>query len=176
MNSSSTSLHPKAALEFRFVSENTMRRSRKTMALDAMSFFARFFMAYIWISAGISKTGSRLETAQSVKAYEIFSDTWANWISIIIGPLEIAGGVLLLLGIFLRKASWVSTFVMVLFIIGLSQAWARGLSIDCGCFGPQGITENTAADYAKVIARDIVFVVLSLWTVYRPFKKCALYA
>ena len=27
---------------------------------------------------------------------------------------------------------------MVAFIIGISQAWARGLTIDCGCFGGGG--------------------------------------
>ena len=26
----------------------------------------------------------------------------------------------------------------VLFILAISQAWARGLSIDCGCFGGAG--------------------------------------
>jgi len=28
-----------------------------------------------------------------------------------------------------------SNIVLVLFMIGIGQAWARGLVIDCGCFG-----------------------------------------
>ena len=52
--------------------------------------------------------------------------------------VEIVLGVLLVLGLFTRPAAIVSTLLMVAFIIGISQAWARGLTIDCGCFGGGG--------------------------------------
>ncbi|CAB0613132.1 DoxX family membrane protein [Corynebacterium diphtheriae] len=158
------------------VTETSKKRVSLHLVLDCISAFARFFMAYIWLAAGISKLNNRMETAQSIRAYEIFTDTWSNGLASVIGPLEIAGGVLLLFGIFLRKASWISVTVLVLFIAGIAQAWARNLGIDCGCFGPQGLGENTARDYALIIIRDIFFIALSLWTVYRPFKKFALYA
>jgi uncharacterized membrane protein YphA (DoxX/SURF4 family) len=48
---------------------------------------------------------------------------------------ELAVGILLVLGASTRIAAFVSGLLMFAFIIGISQAWARGLSIDCGCFG-----------------------------------------
>ena len=113
---------------------------------------------------------------QSIKGYDIFSDAWANGLAHIIAPLEIAGGVLLLLGIFLRKSSVVGTIVLILFIVGISQAWSRGIVTDCGCFGNEGISSEVGMNYAKTIARDCFYIFLMLWTYFRPFKRFALYA
>ena len=104
------------------------------LVLDIISAFARFYMAYVWIKAGASKLTDQLAVSQSIKAYEIFTPEWSHYLSYLIGPLEICGGLLLLLGLFLRPSAWVGQIVLVLFMIGIAQAWARGLGIDCGCF------------------------------------------
>ncbi len=46
---------------------------------------------------------------------------------------------------------------MVAFIIGISQAWARGLTIDCGCFGGGGQIGAAETRYPQEIARDAAF-------------------
>ena len=126
----------------------------KQLILDAISAFARFFMAYIWISAGIPKLNDHLNMTQAITAYEIFTPYWSDLLARLIGPLEIAGGVLLLL---------------------VGQAWLRGLSIDCGCFNIEPNLDQQAMDYFVTILRDLAFLALTLWTVYRPFKRFALY-
>lgn len=156
------------------MNQTTTHRSVRSVALDVVSFIARFYMAYIWIKAGWHKMGAHVGTAQSIKGYDIFSESWSTWLASVIGPLEIAGGVLLLLGIFLRQASKVGTVVLLLFIIGIGQAWARGLDIDCGCFAPAD-PESLGMDYLKTILRDVLFIALSIWTIYRPFKRFAIY-
>ena len=52
---------------------------------------------------------------------------------------------------------------MVVFIIGISQAWARGLTIDCGCFGGGGNIAAAQTQYPQEIARDV-----GLWPCARP--------
>lgn len=151
------------------------RRLNRTLILDAISFIARFWMAYTWIRAGVSKLDAHMAVTQNIMAYEIFTPQWSDFLARIIGPLEIAGGVLLLLGIFLRTSSKVSIAVLTLFIIGIAQAWARGLELDCGCFDPTGTTTNYQLEYLTTIGRDLVYIALSAWTVYRPFKKWAIY-
>ncbi|MDO5671076.1 MAG: MauE/DoxX family redox-associated membrane protein [Corynebacterium sp.] len=143
--------------------------------LDAISAFARFYMAYVWISAGIPKLNDHMNMTQAIAAYEIFTPYWSDLLARLIGPLEIAGGLLLLLGIFLRPASKVASWVIVLFIVGVASAWMRGLAIDCGCFNIEPNTDGQAMDYLITILRDLVFLALSLWTVYRPFKRFAIY-
>ena len=72
--------------------------------LEAISAFARFYMAYIWISAGSAKLNQHLSVTQTIEGYEIFTPEWSSALAHLIGPLEIAGGVFLLLGLFLKPA------------------------------------------------------------------------
>ena len=141
--------------------------------LDVLSALARFGLAALWIYSGSTKLGNHMTVMQSIEAYEIFTEHWSNLLATIIGPAEIAGGLILLLGIKLRPAGWVSIGVLVLFIIGLASAYSRGLQIDCGCFGPK--PDSTGADLLWAIARDIGFIAVTLFMIYRPFKKFALY-
>lgn len=133
-------------------------------------------MAYIWISAGAAKINDHMNVTQTIMAYEIFTPEWSDFLARLIGPLEIAGGVMLLLGVFLRRSSMVSIVVLSLFIFGITQAWSRGLVIDCGCFNVDPATAGTETEYLKTILRDIFYIALSVWTIYRPFKKWAVYA
>lgn len=147
----------------------------KALIFDAISAFARFFLAFIWIKAGVAKINVHLSVFQSIKAYEIFTDEWANYLAYLIGPLEIAGGLLLLLGLFLRKSSVVSAIVLVLFMIGISQSWARGLQIDCGCFKVDAVSDPQVMNYVHTLLRDTVFLFLTGWLYFRPFRKFAIY-
>ncbi|WP_297851559.1 MauE/DoxX family redox-associated membrane protein [uncultured Corynebacterium sp.] len=141
--------------------------------LDVLSALARFGLAFMWIYAGVTKLGNRLLTTQSIEAYEIFTPYWSHLLAGLIGPLEIAGGLLLLLGIKLRPTGWVSVVVLLLFIIGLASAYSRGLQIDCGCFGSN--PDSSPADLLWAIARDVGLTAVTLFMIYRPFKKFALY-
>lgn len=130
-------------------------------------------MAYIWISAGVSKIGVHMDVTQTIQAYEIFTPAWSDLLARLIGPLEISGGLLLLLGLKLRPAGWVSIGVLSLFIIGLGSAWSRGLVIDCGCFNPEQSDGGT--NLVVTTARDVFYIAITLFMIYRPFKKFALY-
>ncbi|QPK78853.1 DoxX family membrane protein [Corynebacterium lizhenjunii] len=148
----------------------------KELVLDVISAFARFYLAYIWIKAGMAKIGENMSVTQTIQAYEIFTPEWSGYLAHLIGPLEIAGGLMLLLGLFLRQAASVSLVVLVLFMIGIAQAWGRGLGIDCGCFEVSPEQDAQVMNYMKTLARDAFYVFLTIWTIKRPWKKWAIYA
>ncbi|MDD7583055.1 MauE/DoxX family redox-associated membrane protein [Corynebacterium sp. 32222D000AT] len=152
-----------------------MKKLDKSLILDLISAFARFFMAYIWIAAGVEKLNKHFTMTQTIEAYQIFTPEWSHYLAYLIGPLEIAGGVLLLLGLFMRPAAKVGIIVLVLFMIGIGQAWARGLDIDCGCFEVDPANTDQVMDYVKTLGRDLFFLVLMVWIWVRPFKKFAVY-
>jgi hypothetical protein len=54
------------------------------------------------------------------------------------------------------------------FIAGVTQAWARGLSIDCGCFGGGGAVDPGETAYVAELLRDAGFLALAVWLVVRP--------
>jgi uncharacterized membrane protein YphA (DoxX/SURF4 family) len=79
--------------------------------------------------------------------------------------LEIALGVLLLLGLGTRVAAILAGLFMIVFICAVSSAWVRGLSIDCGCFGGGGTVGSSGKTwrYLSEILRDLLFLGLASW-------------
>lgn len=88
--------------------------------------------------------------------------------------MELVLGLMLLLGVFLRWAAAASAIVLAGFILGVASAWVRGLSIDCGCFGGGGYDADAGpASYLTSIGRDMLFLVMAAWALWRPFGRFA---
>jgi uncharacterized membrane protein YphA (DoxX/SURF4 family) len=86
--------------------------------------------------------------------------------------VEIALGVLLLIGLATRLAAGVSAALLVAFITGISSAWARGLEIECGCFGGGGqLAAGQSPSYGPEIARDVAFLALSAFLLVVPVTR-----
>lgn len=143
--------------------------------LDVASALARFGLALMWIYSGMQKVlESHINITKTIEAYEIFTPYWSDLLARVIGPLELAGGLILLLGIKIRWAGGVSLAVLVLFIIGLSSVQARGLVIDCGCFDPAQ-AQPEEGDLLKAIVRDIGLAAATVFMMWRPYRKFAIY-
>ena len=63
---------------------------------------------------------------------------------------------------------------MLAFIIGISSAWARGLTIDCGCFGGGGTVAANQTKYAQEIARDTGLLLAAAFLVVWPGSRLSL--
>ena len=136
--------------------------------LDVVGLVVRLFLGVVLVFAGIVKVGRPLTAERAVQAYDLFPLEVAKWIGLGLPFVEIALGLLLLLGLFTRAAAIAATVLMVVFIIGISQAWARGLTIDCGCFGGGGQIGANQTKYPQEIARDTVFALAGAWLWWRP--------
>ena len=110
----------------------------------------------------------------AVRAYELLPIPFANFMGIILPFLEIAVGVLLMIGAGVRISALVSGVLMVAFIIGISWAWAQGLSIDCGCFGGGGQVEPGTASYLPELLRDAGLALLAIYLFVYPQSKFGL--
>ena len=61
-----------------------------------------------------------------------------------------------------RISAGVSAALLVIFIAGIASAWARGLAIDCGCFGTGGqLAAGQTPSYLPEILRDLGFLALA---------------
>ena len=69
-----------------------------------------------------------------------------------------------------RFAAVLSALMLAAFVVGISSAWARGLAIECGCFGGGAgpTVERDRGQYPWDIARDVGLLLLSGWLVWRP--------
>jgi len=60
------------------------------------------------------------------------------------------------------------------FIIGVTSAWARGLSIDCGCFGGGGAVASDQTRYGTELLRDGALLVVAAVLIRWPASRFAL--
>jgi protein-disulfide isomerase/uncharacterized membrane protein YphA (DoxX/SURF4 family) len=114
----------------------------------------RLLLAGVWLYAGLSKIGDPGKFLVAVRAYQLLPDWLARAVAYGLPAFEIGLGVLLLAGLATRLAAAVSVAVLVVFTAGMVSAAARGLSIDCGCFGGGGAVSAGQTRYAQEIARD----------------------
>lgn len=123
---------------------------------------ARFGLAAVWLVAGGAKVGDLGASGRAVNAYQVMPYDVAAVIGAALPFVELALGVLLLVGLATRLAAGISTALLVVFITGITSAWARGLAIDCGCFGSGGqLAAGQAPSYLPEILRDLGFLVLA---------------
>jgi uncharacterized membrane protein YphA (DoxX/SURF4 family) len=148
--------------------------TRRDRGLDVVGLLARLFLGGVLVYAGAVKIPRPLTSERAVQAYEIFPMELAGWIGLALPYLEVVLGVLLILGLFTRVSAALSTLLMLAFIIGISQAWARGLTIDCGCFGGGGQIGAEETKYPQEIARDAAFALAGAWLWWRPRSLASL--
>ncbi|MEJ6019115.1 MauE/DoxX family redox-associated membrane protein [Corynebacterium sp. H113] len=144
---------------------------------DILGFIARFGLAAVWLWSGTVKLMNPLDSQRAIAAYQLLPQEFVEPLAVLLPAVEIILGLMLLLGVFLRFAGVVTMLIMVGFIIGLASAWARGLQIDCGCFGGGGYNpEAGTVTYLKSLGRDVGFVILGAIVTWIPFKKFAIHA
>jgi uncharacterized membrane protein YphA (DoxX/SURF4 family) len=124
-----------------------------------LTFVFRLILGGVLLVAGALKVTDPYSSATSVRAYQILPVDLANLLGFILPFAEVAIGIFLILGIWVRLNAIAGGALMIMFIIAISQAWARGISLDCGCFGKGGLLDTDELpvwNYTLEIARDIV--------------------
>ena len=135
----------------------------------AAGVLARVVVGAVWVVAGVLKLPDPNANVRAVRAYQLLPESVVPVVGHGLPILEILVGVCLLLGLLTRVAAVVSVVLLLAFLTGISSAWARGLSIDCGCFGGgAGPVANAQAQYPWDLARDLGLLLLSGWLVWRP--------
>lgn len=136
--------------------------------LDSVGTLARLGLAAVWLVSGTIKALDPDQTYLAVRAYDVLPTAAVQVVADVLPWFELALGVLLLLGIGTRVVAGVSAALLLVFVAGVSQAWARGLSIDCGCFGGGGEVAPDRTAYGVEILRDVGFLLLAGWLLVRP--------
>lgn len=135
---------------------------------------ARLVLGGVLILAGYLKYDELEKSQMAVRAFEMLPVSLANFVGLVLPFFEIGIGLLLVIGAGVRLSAALSALLMVVFVIGISQAWARGLSIDCGCFGGGGQVEPGTANYVTPLLRDTGLLALGIYLFRYPQSKFAL--
>ncbi|MFF9791457.1 MauE/DoxX family redox-associated membrane protein [Streptomyces bacillaris] len=148
------------------------RAVRRT--LPNISTAARATLAVLWCWAGWAKIQDPTASLQAVRAYRILPETLVAPVGYGIPVLELALAGLLLAGLRIRLAAVLSALLLSGFLAGIVQARARGLSIDCGCFGGGGEVDSAQTHYLREVLRDAGLLILSAWLTRWPASRFSL--
>ncbi|MCB2177262.1 MAG: DoxX family membrane protein [Actinomycetales bacterium] len=148
--------------------------SRWAVAQPWVSTVSRLVLGVVLVWAGAAKAGDLAASVRAVRAFELLPEWLAKPVGYGLPAVEIVVGVLLIVGLLTRYAAAVGGLLMLAFVVGIAAAWARGLSIDCGCFGGGGPTEPDLTQYPLEITRDLALAALAAVLVRWPRSRFSL--
>ena len=139
-----------------------------------LTLLARLILGAVLLVAGALKVPNLPKSAMAVRAYELLQIPIANFLGYTLPWIEIVLGMLLIVGVTVKISGALGDLTMLAFIIAIAQAWARGLSIDCGCFGGGGAIDPEDTKYLSEIIRDIGLMALGIFLYLYPKGRFAI--
>ncbi len=115
-----------------------MHPSRWRGLLPWLGTAARLVLGVVFVVAGATKVGDLAASGRAVNAYQLMPFGVAKAVGAALPFVEIVVGLLLIVGLATRVVAVLTAALLVVYIVGISSAWARGLTIDCGCFSKGG--------------------------------------
>jgi len=95
----------------------------------------RIAIGAAFVYAGIIKLQDPSEFAINIASFQILPNFLISPMALALPPFEIICGALLIAGVWRRAAALGIVVLLTVFLIAIAAALARGLTIDCGCFG-----------------------------------------
>lgn len=135
---------------------------------------ARLVVGAVWLVAGGLKITHPDASIAAVRAYDLLPSSLVEPVGLLLPALELVVGLALVLGVLTRGAAVVSGLLFVAFLVGIISVWARGMEIDCGCFGGGGADPGASSQYPWEVARDSALLLLSAYVVVVPRTRVAL--
>jgi uncharacterized membrane protein YphA (DoxX/SURF4 family) len=136
----------------------------------------RLFLAAVFLYAAYTKLRDPwMMFAMSIDAYQILPE----WAVLTLGRtlpwLELLLGLLLAVGLRLRYMAVSATVLLGAFFAIMLWAFAKGMAIDCGCFGPgDTIGPRTLVRDGILLAMSGVLTVLALQTAPQDSRRAVL--
>jgi uncharacterized membrane protein YphA (DoxX/SURF4 family) len=121
---------------------------------------ARLVLAGVFLWAGAQKALNPQIFALDLEAYRLLPSVVILPIAYYLPWLEIATAISLFVPAVRRAALGLTIVLLLVFTAMLSIAWARGLSIHCGCFGAGG---GASTELVQAIGRNVCLLFVAIW-------------
>ncbi len=130
----------------------------------AVLWFCRLSIGSVYLVAAIGKLRDPVKFMGSMSEYHILPAPLLPIGAAGMPGVELVIAVSLLLGFRLRPAGGIAAGLMVVFMIAIASAMARGLELDCSCFDLLGISSKVGWG---VLGRDALLLLPCLPLIFR---------
>lgn len=130
----------------------------------------RVAIGLVFVVAGLAKIGHATEFAAQIAGFRLLPQPVVAPMALGLPFLELLLGGYLVVGLFTRASAWTAAALFALFDAAIASAVVRGMTVSCGCFGPNDTTVTTWPE----VARDAVLVVIAIVVALRAPGMLAL--
>jgi uncharacterized membrane protein YphA (DoxX/SURF4 family) len=130
-----------------------------------VAFTARLYLGYVFLYACIHKVAYPGSFALDIATYDILPLSLVNLMAVTLPWMELAAGLMLVAGFRVRGAALVTAGMMVMFIVAIALALAKGLDMSCGCFASQSAAESDPISELTIL-RDIGWLAIAVYVFF----------
>jgi uncharacterized membrane protein YphA (DoxX/SURF4 family) len=112
---------------------------------------------FVWAAAG--KITDPQGFARAIWNYRILPEAVVPVLAVGLPVLEIVAAAALLIPPLQKGGALILLGMLAVFIVALGSAMARGLDVDCGCFG-----EGSSTVGPMLIARNVALAAVAVWS------------
>ena len=141
-----------------------MRRWLDWRGHAVLALAARLYLGAIFLLACWHKLVEPGAFAIDIATYQILPLATINPMAIVLPWVELAAGIMLIVGFRTRAAALLVAGMMGVFLAAISIALAKGLNMSCGCFASQGAAEDPIS--WRTIVRDSGWLLLALYVLF----------
>jgi uncharacterized membrane protein YphA (DoxX/SURF4 family) len=130
---------------------------------------SRVVLGVLFLFTGVTKALDPVSFESSIRAYQLVPGGFVPIMAYALPWLEILLGAYLLLGLYLRWTAIITGALLIIFMVAMGQALARGLTLQCGCFGAAigGVTLREDVNIGSIL-RDAVWLLMAVHLVVAP--------
>lgn len=125
---------------------------------------AQIGIGFVFVWAGLAKIGDVEAFADQIHNFRFWPVAGEHLLAMTLPWVELVAGGAMMLGVRARAGSIVNFVLMVIFTVAVAQAAARGLDIDCGCFG----TSDAASVGFKKLAQNVGMTLAAFVAALKP--------
>ncbi len=133
---------------------------------------ARLVLGGVFLVAAIDKIAVPDAFAKSINNYHIVPTYLVNFSALLLPWLELLCSIFLIVGVRVKAAAFLTSGMLVVFIVAIISAMIRGLDINCGCFSQAGVAP-TKVGWGKVF-EDIGLLVAGIIILFSNGNKFSL--
>jgi len=99
----------------------------------------RLVLGFVFVYAGAEKIADPSQFAESISNYQLLNEFFITLTAVLLPWIELFTGIFLISGIAVKESSLIISIMLFVLIAAAVISIARGLDIDCGCFGDASV-------------------------------------
>jgi uncharacterized membrane protein YphA (DoxX/SURF4 family) len=124
----------------------------------------RLYIGGVFLFACYHKIVSPTSFAMDVATYQILPLSLINLMALVLPWIELFAGIMIVIGWRTRASALCISGMMLVFLVAIIIALAKGLDMSCGCFASQAIEEDPIS--SMTVLRDSVWLVIPLYVLF----------